>query len=155
MAKEVIAASEASGEKLWRLPLEESYWESMKSGVADMVNTGGRPGGAITAALFLKQVYDWNIPYFFLLDMSCSVTCFDCNPCFSGSLSSLSEFLPLFNICSVFIFNFYKPWRKGREGEVRGGVLGDWGRRVSCCSYFDSLLSKVLFNCSCYGFLKL
>lgn len=154
MAKEVIAASEASGEKLWRLPLEESYWESMKSGVADMVNTGGRPGGAITAALFLKQVYDLHY-FFFLLDMSCSVTCFDCNPCFSGSLSSLSEFLPLFNICSVFIFNFYKPWRKGREGEERGGVLGDWGSRVSCCSYFDSLLSKVLFNCSCYGFLKL
>lgn len=58
LAKEVFAASEVSGEKLWRMPLEESYWESMKSGVADMVNTGGRPGGAITAALFLKQVYD-------------------------------------------------------------------------------------------------
>lgn len=40
------------------MPLEESYWESMKSGIADMVNTGGRPGGAITAALFLKQVED-------------------------------------------------------------------------------------------------
>lgn len=36
--------------------MEESYWESMKSGVADMVNTGGRQGGSITAALFLKQV---------------------------------------------------------------------------------------------------
>lgn len=56
LAKEVFDASEASGEKLWRLPLEESYWESMKSGVADMVNTGGRQGGAIIAALFLKQV---------------------------------------------------------------------------------------------------
>ncbi|KAL6539329.1 Leucine aminopeptidase 2, chloroplastic [Orobanche hederae] len=55
LAKEVIGASEVSGEKLWRMPLEESYWESMKSGVADMVNTGGRQGGAITAALFLKQ----------------------------------------------------------------------------------------------------
>lgn len=55
LAKEVFAASELSGEKLWRMPLEESYWESMKSGVADMVNTGGRQGGAITAALFLKQ----------------------------------------------------------------------------------------------------
>jgi leucyl aminopeptidase len=41
--------------------MEESYWESMKSGVADMVNTGGRSGGAITAALFLKQVCDWSI----------------------------------------------------------------------------------------------
>ena len=45
--------------------------------------------------------------------MSCSVTCFDCNPCFSGSLSSLSEFLPLFNICSVFIFNFINLGGKG------------------------------------------
>ncbi|KAF2310392.1 hypothetical protein GH714_009011 [Hevea brasiliensis] len=53
LAKEVLTAAEVSGEKLWRMPLEESYWESMKSGVADMVNTGGRQGGAITAALFL------------------------------------------------------------------------------------------------------
>lgn len=49
-----MAASQVSGEKIWRMPLEESYWEMMKSGVADMVNTGGRQGGAITAALFLK-----------------------------------------------------------------------------------------------------
>lgn len=56
LAKEVFAASDATGEKFWRMPLEDSYWESMKSGVADMVNTGGRQGGAITAALFLKQV---------------------------------------------------------------------------------------------------
>ena len=56
LAKEIVAASEATGEKFWRMPLEDSYWESMKSGVADMVNTGGRQGGAITAALFLKQV---------------------------------------------------------------------------------------------------
>ncbi|CAG7866435.1 unnamed protein product [Brassica rapa] len=55
LATEVIAASEKSGEKLWRMPLEESYWEMMKSGCADMVNTGGRAGGSITAALFLKQ----------------------------------------------------------------------------------------------------
>lgn len=56
LAKEVFEASDVSGEKLWRLPLEESYWETMKSGVADMLNTGGRQGGAIVAALFLKQV---------------------------------------------------------------------------------------------------
>lgn len=56
LAKEVLGAAEVSGEKLWRMPMEESYWESMKSGVADMVNTGGRQGGSITAALFLKQV---------------------------------------------------------------------------------------------------
>lgn len=51
-----MAASQVSGEKIWRMPLEESYWEMMKSGVADMVNTGGRQGGAIIAVLFLKQV---------------------------------------------------------------------------------------------------
>jgi len=63
LANEVAAASEVSGEKLWRMPLEESYWESMKSGVADMVNTGGRPGGAITAALFLKQFVDEKVQW--------------------------------------------------------------------------------------------
>ncbi|XP_062157954.1 leucine aminopeptidase 1-like [Alnus glutinosa] len=63
LAKEVFAASEVSGEKLWRMPLEESYWESMKSGVADMLNTGGRAGGAITAALFLKQFVDEKVQW--------------------------------------------------------------------------------------------
>ncbi|GAB2210693.1 hypothetical protein Droror1_Dr00015975 [Drosera rotundifolia] len=63
LAKEVLLASEVSGEKLWRMPLEESYWESMKSGVADMVNTGGRQGGAITAALFLKQFVDEKVQW--------------------------------------------------------------------------------------------
>ncbi|KAE8816485.1 Leucine aminopeptidase 2, chloroplastic [Hordeum vulgare] len=38
LAQEVTAASELSGEKFWRFPMEESYWEQMKSGVADMVN---------------------------------------------------------------------------------------------------------------------
>ncbi|KAI0511283.1 hypothetical protein KFK09_011908 [Dendrobium nobile] len=55
LAKEITAAALLTGEKFWRLPLEDSYWESMKSGAADMVNSGGRQGGAILAALFLKQ----------------------------------------------------------------------------------------------------
>lgn len=63
LAREVQAAAEVSGEKLWRMPLEESYWESMKSGIADMVNTGGRQGGAITAALFLKQFVDEKVQW--------------------------------------------------------------------------------------------
>ncbi|KAM5548207.1 leucine aminopeptidase 1 [Rosa sericea] len=63
LAKEVFAASEISGEKFWRMPMEESYWESMKSGVADMVNTGDRYGGAITAALFLKQFVDEKVQW--------------------------------------------------------------------------------------------
>ncbi|KAL5547506.1 hypothetical protein UlMin_002737 [Ulmus minor] len=63
LAKEVLTAAEVTGEKLWRLPLEESYWESMKSGIADMLNTGGRQGGAITAALFLKQFVDEKVQW--------------------------------------------------------------------------------------------
>ncbi|KAL4334914.1 hypothetical protein GQ457_07G044290 [Hibiscus cannabinus] len=63
LAKEVLEASDVSGEKFWRLPLEESYWESMKSGVADMLNTGSGQGGAITAALFLKQFVDEKVQW--------------------------------------------------------------------------------------------
>lgn len=55
VAEQLLKASEAAGEKLWRMPMEETYFEGMKSVVADMKNTGPRPGGAITAALFLKQ----------------------------------------------------------------------------------------------------
>jgi leucyl aminopeptidase len=58
LAEELSAASKRAGEKLWRMPMEEGYWDMMKSNIADMVNTGGRPGGSITAALFLKQFVD-------------------------------------------------------------------------------------------------
>jgi leucyl aminopeptidase len=55
LATQLAQASELSGEKLWRMPFEEKYFDGLKSVVADMKNTGPRPGGAITAALFLKQ----------------------------------------------------------------------------------------------------
>lgn len=58
LAAEITQAAEVSGEKLWRMPMEEKYFEGMKSLVADMKNTGPRPGGSITAALFLKQFVD-------------------------------------------------------------------------------------------------
>jgi leucyl aminopeptidase len=48
------AALAVSGEKFWRLPLGEEYAEQIKSDIADIKNTGGRWGGAITAAEFLK-----------------------------------------------------------------------------------------------------
>ncbi|XP_071696923.1 leucine aminopeptidase 1-like [Rutidosis leptorrhynchoides] len=63
LAKEVVAASEAAGEKLWKMPMEESYWEKMKSGVADMANSGGRQAGSILAALFLKQFVDEKVEW--------------------------------------------------------------------------------------------
>ncbi|MBW4600235.1 MAG: leucyl aminopeptidase [Calothrix sp. FI2-JRJ7] len=55
LAKQLEEASTSAGEKLWRMPMEEKYFEGLKSGIADMKNTGPRPGGSITAALFLKQ----------------------------------------------------------------------------------------------------
>jgi leucyl aminopeptidase len=55
VANQLLAASESAGEKLWRMPMEEKYFEGLKSGIADMKNTGPRAGGSITAALFLKQ----------------------------------------------------------------------------------------------------
>jgi leucyl aminopeptidase len=55
VANQLTAASELAGEKMWRMPLEEKYFDGLKSPIADMKNTGPRGGGAITAALFLKQ----------------------------------------------------------------------------------------------------
>ncbi|WP_416670706.1 leucyl aminopeptidase [Egbenema bharatensis] len=55
LAHQLAQASEKAGEKFWRMPMEDKYFEGLKSVVADMKNTGPRAGGAITAALFLKQ----------------------------------------------------------------------------------------------------
>jgi leucyl aminopeptidase len=55
LAAQLVAAAAQSGEKIWRMPMEERYFESMKSPLADMKNTGARPGGAISASIFLKQ----------------------------------------------------------------------------------------------------
>ncbi len=51
----IRAAAAETGELVWEMPLWEEYVELIKSDVADWKNTGGRSGGAITAALFLKQ----------------------------------------------------------------------------------------------------
>lgn len=49
------ASSLKTGEKMWRLPLFEEYKEQINSDIADLKNTGGRPAGAITAALFIAH----------------------------------------------------------------------------------------------------
>jgi len=49
------AALGQSGEKFWRLPLDEEYREMLRSPIADIKNVGGRYGGASTAAMFLKE----------------------------------------------------------------------------------------------------
>ncbi len=56
---EIKKAAQEVGEKFWPMPLEEDYKELLKSEVADLKNvTGKRYGGAITAALFLKEFVD-------------------------------------------------------------------------------------------------
>ncbi|MEE9202732.1 MAG: leucyl aminopeptidase [Dehalococcoidia bacterium] len=52
---QVVQAGKDAGERHWPLPLEDEYKEQNKSDVADIKNTGGRYGGAITAALFLSE----------------------------------------------------------------------------------------------------
>ena len=55
LAEALDAAAQTGGEGLWRMPLRQSYRVGLKSLLADMKNTGPRPGGSITAALFLKE----------------------------------------------------------------------------------------------------
>jgi leucyl aminopeptidase len=51
----VVAAADRAGEKVWPMPLFEEYREQLKSEIADMLNSPGRPAGSITAAMFLKE----------------------------------------------------------------------------------------------------
>jgi leucyl aminopeptidase len=52
---QVRHAADLAGERAWALPLFDEYRESLKSEIADMINSPGRPAGAITAAMFLKE----------------------------------------------------------------------------------------------------
>jgi len=49
------AANLNAGEKMWRLPLDDEYKDHIRSSIADIMNSGGRWGGAVTAAMFLKE----------------------------------------------------------------------------------------------------
>jgi leucyl aminopeptidase len=55
MRDRVLAAAKAEGERMWPMPLDEDYKEYLKSTFADLANVGGRWGGAVTAAWFLKE----------------------------------------------------------------------------------------------------
>ena len=55
LAAELMAAGEATGEKVWRMPLHENYDKLIDYDIADMKNIGGREAGSITAAQFLKR----------------------------------------------------------------------------------------------------
>ncbi len=53
---QLLASAKVAGEKMWPLPVDDDYREMIKSGIADIQNVGsGKGGGAITAAMFLKE----------------------------------------------------------------------------------------------------
>ena len=51
----VRAAAERAGDRVWPMPMFEEYRDQLKSEIADFTNSGGRPAGSITAALFLQE----------------------------------------------------------------------------------------------------
>jgi leucyl aminopeptidase len=55
MLAKVMSAAKSEGEKMWPMPLDDEYKELLKSAFADLANIGGRWGGAISAAWFLRE----------------------------------------------------------------------------------------------------
>ena len=55
LVKKLIEVGEKSGERYWEMPMFKEYFDSLKSEIADMKNTGSRWGGASAAGLFLKE----------------------------------------------------------------------------------------------------
>jgi leucyl aminopeptidase len=51
----VRRAGETGGDRLWPMPIYEEAREQLRSEIADMINSAGRPGGAVTAAAFLRE----------------------------------------------------------------------------------------------------
>lgn len=63
LAKQLADASEATGDKSWRMPMPDEYNDQLKSKIADIQNIGTRYGGAITAALFLQNFVSKDTPF--------------------------------------------------------------------------------------------
>lgn len=62
LANKLLEAANGAGEEMWRMPMPDNLKELLKSPVADMKNVGGRSGGSITAALFLRE-FVGNVPW--------------------------------------------------------------------------------------------
>lgn len=59
LVEELRRAGDRAGERVWPLPLWDEYREQIKSEIADLKNTGGRPAGSITAGWFLREFTDY------------------------------------------------------------------------------------------------
>jgi leucyl aminopeptidase len=55
MLARLMAAAKAEGERTWQMPMDDDYKELLKSAFADLANIGGRSGGSISAAWFLRE----------------------------------------------------------------------------------------------------
>ena len=53
--QQVRRVADRAGDRTWPMPLFDEYREQLRSEIADFTNTGGRPGGSVTAAMFLKE----------------------------------------------------------------------------------------------------
>lgn len=63
-AKELLEIAKKTGERMWMLPMDdENLRKKIESPIADINNTGGRYGGAITAAMFLEEFVDKDIKW--------------------------------------------------------------------------------------------
>ncbi|HVZ10635.1 leucyl aminopeptidase [Rhodopila sp.] len=63
LSKQLHDAGQETGERVWRMPLDEAYDKQLRSDIADMKNVGGRPAGSITAAQFLQRFVTNNRPW--------------------------------------------------------------------------------------------
>ena len=101
MYDRIHAANVKAGEKMWRLPVDDEYKEQIRSSIADIMNTGGRWGGAITAAMFLKEFAE-DTPWIHL-DIAGTAWMEDQKPWISKgpsgiALRSLVEFVKSFTV---------------------------------------------------------
>jgi leucyl aminopeptidase len=100
MYERFAAANHQAGEKMWRLPLDDEYKELLKSNIADMVNSAARAGGAIFAAMFLKEFAE-DTPWIHL-DIAGTADLSDSKPWIAKgptgiALRSLVEFISKFS----------------------------------------------------------
>jgi leucyl aminopeptidase len=63
LANAFLKAAATEGEGAWRMPMGQAYDDKLKSRIADMMNVGGRDGGAITAAQFIKRFIKDGMPW--------------------------------------------------------------------------------------------
>ena len=63
LAAQLMAAGEATGDRLWRMPLDDAYDKLIDSPIADMKNVGPREGGSITAAKFIQRFVDKDVKW--------------------------------------------------------------------------------------------